>query len=121
MYLCENFEVMADIIRYPIGEQSFETIRNGNWLYVDKTRFIEKIITYGQYYFLGRPRRFGKSLFLNTLKCFFEGKRQLFKGLYADSMDWDWEPYPVLGKSTIHPSDSVILSASPPRRRAREW
>ena len=87
---------MADIVRYPIGQQSFETIRNEGWLYVDKTRFIENIITFGQYYFLRRPRRFGKSLFLNTLQCFFEGKRHLFKGLYADSMDWDWEPYPVL-------------------------
>ena len=87
---------MADIVRYPIGQQSFETIRNEGWLYVDKTRFIESIITFGQYYFLGRPRRFGKSLFLNTLQCFFEGKRHLFKGLYADTMEWDWEPYPVL-------------------------
>ncbi len=49
-----------------------------------------------QYYFLGRPRRFGKSLFLATLKCFFEGKRDLFKDLYIDSIDWEWEPYPVL-------------------------
>ncbi len=87
---------MTDIVRYPIGQQSFETIRKEGWLYVDKTRFIETIITFGQYYFLGRPRRFGKSLFLNTLQCFFEGKRHLFKGLYADSMDWEWEPYPVL-------------------------
>ena len=87
---------MTDIVRYPIGQQSFETIRKEGWLYVDKTRFIENIITFGQYYFLGRPRRFGKSLFLNTLQCFFEGKRHLFKGLYADSMDWEWEPYPIL-------------------------
>ena len=88
---------MADIVRYPIGEQSFEELRGRNCLYVDKTSFIEKVIeSGGKYYFLGRPRRFGKSLFLNTLQCFFEGKRHLFKGLYADSMDWDWEPYPVL-------------------------
>ncbi|WP_300949013.1 AAA family ATPase, partial [Paramuribaculum intestinale] len=88
---------MADIVRYPIGEQSFEELRGRNCLYVDKTSFIEKVIeSGGKYYFLGRPRRFGKSLFLNTLQCFFEGKRHLFKGLHADSMDWDWEPYPVL-------------------------
>ena len=88
---------MADIVRYPIGEQSFEELRERNCLYVDKTSFIEKVIeSGGKYYFLGRPRRFGKSLFLNTLQCFFEGKRHLFKGLHADSMDWDWEPYPVL-------------------------
>ena len=88
---------MADIVRYPIGQQSFEELRERNCLYVDKTRFIEEIVEGGgQYYFLGRPRRFGKSLFLNTLQCFFEGKRHLFKGLHADSMGWDWEPYPVL-------------------------
>ena len=95
-YLCENFEVMADIVRYPIGEQSFEELRKGDFLYVDKTRFIEELVNSSKYYFLGRPRRFGKSLFLNTLQCFFEGKRHLFKGLYADTMHWEWEPYPVL-------------------------
>ncbi len=84
-------------VRYPIGEQSFEVLRNRDCLYVDKTRFIETILDSGaKYYFLGRPRRFGKSLFLSTLKCFFQGKRHLFKGLYADTMDWDWSPYPVL-------------------------
>lgn len=88
---------MAGIVKYPIGQQSFETLRRGGYLYVDKTRFIEKMVMQGgQYYFLGRPRRFGKSLFLSTLQCFFEGKRDLFKGLYIDSTDWDWEPYPVL-------------------------
>ena len=71
-YLCENFEVMADIVRYPIGEQSFEELRKGDFLYVDKTRFIEELVNSSKYYFLGRPRRFGKSLFLNTLQCFFE-------------------------------------------------
>ena len=83
-------------VKYPIGQQSFETLRQRGYLYVDKTHFIEKIIDTSQYYFLGRPRRFGKSLFLSTLKCFFEGKRELFKGLYIDTIDWDWESYPVL-------------------------
>ncbi len=83
-------------IRYPIGEQSFKVLREGGFLYVDKTEYIEKIVNGSQYYFLGRPRRFGKSLFLSTLKCFFEGRRELFKGLYIDSTDWKWEPYPVL-------------------------
>lgn len=87
---------MAKKVRYPIGDQSFENIRSNGFLYVDKTEFIEKIVEGSQYYFLGRPRRFGKSLFLSTLKNFFEGKRELFKGLYADSMEWTWEPYPVL-------------------------
>ena len=84
------------MVKYPIGEQSFENLREGNFIYVDKTRYIEKIVNGSQYYFLGRPRRFGKSLFLSTLKCFFEGKRELFKGLYIDTIDWDWKPYPVL-------------------------
>lgn len=86
---------MATKVKYPIGEQSFEQLRKGGYLYVDKTPFIEKLIEGPKYYFLGRPRRFGKSLFINTLKCFFEGKRELFKGLYIDSIDWDWEEYPV--------------------------
>lgn len=87
---------MSKLVRYPIGEQSFESLRKGGFLYVDKTRFIEKIVNGSQYYFLRRPRRFGKSLFLSTLKCFFEGKRHLFKDLYADEMDWEWDGYPVL-------------------------
>ncbi|MBD5207514.1 MAG: AAA family ATPase, partial [Bacteroidales bacterium] len=74
-------------MKYPIGQQSFEMLRNGGFLYVDKTMYIDKIVNGSQYYFLGRPRRFGKSLFLSTLKAFFEGKRELFKGLYADSME----------------------------------
>lgn len=84
------------IVKYPIGEQSFERLRKENFIYVDKTCYIEKILTGSKYYFLGRPRRFGKSLFLSTLKCFFEGKRELFKGLYIDTTDWDWTPNPVL-------------------------
>lgn len=87
---------MATEPKYPIGQQSFSSLIINGYIYVDKTKFIEKIIKGGQYYFLGRPRRFGKSLFLSTLKCFFEGRRELFKGLYADSMNWDWESYPVL-------------------------
>ncbi|MBD5207370.1 MAG: ATP-binding protein [Bacteroidales bacterium] len=83
-------------VKYPIGEQSFKMLRKGGFLYVDKTMYIDKIVNGSKYYFLGRPRRFGKSLFLSTLQAFFEGKRELFKGLYADSMDWDWEPYPVI-------------------------
>ena len=83
-------------VKYPVGEQSFELLRKDGYLYVDKTPYIETLLRGSKYYFLGRPRRFGKSLFLSTLKCFFEGKRELFKGLYADSMDWYWEEYPVL-------------------------
>lgn len=88
---------MEKIIKYPIGEQSFEWLRKEGCVYVDKTGFISKMILSGnKYYFLGRPRRFGKSLFLSTLQCFFEGKREFFKGLAVDNLDWDWTPYPVL-------------------------
>lgn len=87
---------MKKLVKYPVGQQSFEQLRKGGYLYVDKTQFIEMLLNGGQYYFLGRPRRFGKSLFLSTLQCFFEGKRELFKDLYIDSIDWNWETYPVL-------------------------
>lgn len=88
---------MASRIKYPIGQQDFKTLRMRDCVYVDKTRFIEKIVNEGsQYYFLARPRRFGKSLFLSTLQYFFEGQRELFKGLYVDSINWEWERYPVL-------------------------
>ena len=58
-------------VKYPIGEQSFESLIKGGFLYIDKTAFIDKIVNGSKYYFLGRPRRFGKSLFLSTLKSFF--------------------------------------------------
>ena len=83
--------------RYPIGQQDFKALRQGNAVYVDKTRYIEKIVrSNSRYYFLARPRRFGKSLFLSSLRYFFEGERDLFRGLYADRMEWSWEKYPVL-------------------------
>ncbi len=87
---------MKTNVKYPVGEQSFEQLRRDGFLYVDKTRYIEKIINSNKYYFLGRPRRFGKSLFLSTLKCFFEGKRELFTGLDISACGWKWEKYPVL-------------------------
>lgn len=82
--------------KYPIGEQDFKSLIEGGFLYVDKTRFIEKILVGNKYYFLGRPRRFGKSLFLSSLRYFFEGKRELFKNLYIDKAVDSWEPHPVL-------------------------
>lgn len=88
---------MAEMVKYPIGEQDFKSLREMGCLYVDKTMYIDKIISMGQkYYFLARPRRFGKSLFLSVLQYFFEGKRELFKDLFVDSTDWEWESYPVL-------------------------
>ncbi len=84
------------IIEYPIGQQDFKALREGNYIYVDKTRYLEYFVKPGKYFFLARPRRFGKSLFLSTLQYFFEGRRELFRGLYAETMDWDWDEYPVL-------------------------
>ncbi len=76
--------------------QSFPKIIEEGYAYVDKTRYIRPLLRQGQFIFLSRPRRFGKSLFLSTLKSYFEGRRDLFKGLAADSMDLDWTPSPVL-------------------------
>ncbi|MDE5875571.1 MAG: ATP-binding protein [Muribaculaceae bacterium] len=82
---------------YAIGEQDFRNLRMDGAIYVDKTEFLEKIVkSKGKYYFLARPRRFGKSLFLSTIRYFFEGRKELFKGLAIDSADWYWQKYPVL-------------------------
>ncbi|MDE6740932.1 MAG: ATP-binding protein [Muribaculaceae bacterium] len=83
--------------RYPIGQQDFRELRKDECLYVDKTMYIAKILESKQrYWFLARPRRFGKSLFLSTLQYFYEGRRELFKGLHIESIDWAWNSYPVL-------------------------
>ena len=89
--------MMDDSRRYPIGQQNFRELRRQGALYVDKTRYLEKIVNNNtQYWFLARPRRFGKSLFLSTLEYFYKGERDLFEGLFIDSIDWEWEKYPVL-------------------------
>ena len=82
----------------PLGVQDFEKLRNEGSVYVDKTEWIYKLVQpYLGLYFLSRPRRFGKTLLLSTLTCLFEGKRELFKGLWIDSHgDWDWKPHPVV-------------------------
>ncbi len=82
-------------IKYPVGIQTFSEIREGGYLYVDKTAEIYKLFD-GKYYFLSRPRRFGKSLLLTTLKAYYEGRRDLFKGLALDTLTDEWEPRPVL-------------------------
>jgi len=82
--------------KLPIGIQSFEEIRKENYYYVDKTHFVEKLASEGKYYFLSRPRRFGKSLFLDTLRQAFLGRKELFEGLYLET-HWDWsKKYPVI-------------------------
>ena len=86
-----------ELQKLPIGIQNFESLRKDGYCYIDKTAIVYKLVQYGRYYFLSRPRRFGKSLLLSTIKAYFEGKRELFKGLAIDSMeDVEWQARPVL-------------------------
>ncbi len=83
--------------KLPVDVQSFEKMRTENYLYVDKTRHIYRMITEGTFYFLSRPRRFGKSLLVSTLDCLFQGRKDMFEGLWiAEQRDWDWQPHPVV-------------------------
>jgi hypothetical protein len=80
-----------------ISKANFEELIEDNFIYVDKTKFLHKITTSREpYYFLSRPRRFGKTLFVDTLEKFYQGKKELFVGLYIYNQDWDWEEYPVV-------------------------
>ena len=81
---------------YPIGIQNFEKIRKDGYLYIDKTALVYQLVTTGQYYFLSRPRRFGKSLLLSTLEAYFQGKKELFEGLAMEKLEKDWKEYPIL-------------------------
>lgn len=82
---------------YPIGMQTFSEIREEDFLYVDKTEYIYRMThTSGKYFFLSRPRRFGKSLLVSTMQSYFEGKKELFKGLAVDKLEKEWTEYPVL-------------------------
>ncbi len=83
-------------VKYPIGVQNFERIRREGYTYVDKTAMVWQLANQGSYYFLNRPRRFGKSLLISTLEAYFEGKRELFEGLAISSMEKEWKAYPVL-------------------------
>jgi hypothetical protein len=86
--------------RYPIGIQDFSVLREGNYLYVDKTKLVHELVGSGKYYFLSRPRRFGKSLLLSTLKYYFLGRRDLFQGLWIDQHGGhDWAVHPVISFS----------------------
>ena len=97
-------------MKYPIGIQSFEDLRQRGCVYVDKTALVYNIAQNGKYYFLSRPRRFGKSLLVSTLEAYFLGKRELFDGLAIADMEKEWTEYPVLhfdftGKSYCNPDD----------------
>ena len=83
-------------MKYPIGIQQFEKLREDEWVYVDKTRQIYELVQGGSCYFLSRPRRFGKSLLLSTLDAYFQGKKHLFEGLAIENLEKEWTVHPVL-------------------------
>lgn len=83
-------------MKYPIGIQQFEKLREEDWFYVDKTAHIHRLASKGTYFFLSRPRRFGKSLLMSTIEAYFKGKRHLFEGLAIEKLEKDWIEYPVL-------------------------
>lgn len=82
-------------LKYPIGIQAFPKIRRDGYLYIDKTNYIQKLVSTKAYYFLSRPRRFGKSLLISTLEAYFSGQKELFYGLEISKYEKDWIKYPV--------------------------
>lgn len=103
--------------KYPVGIQTFEELINNNYVYVDKTEHIYRLVSRGKYYFLSRPRRFGKSLLISTLESFFRGEKELFKGLWIYDKDWDWQEYPVFhlalnaqNYTSVHKLEEVLHS-----------
>jgi hypothetical protein len=87
---------MNTMRRLPVGIQDFEYLRTNNFVYVDKTQYVYQLLQHGKPYFLGRPRRFGKSLFLSTLKAYFEGKKELFEGLKIAELEKEWTEHPII-------------------------
>lgn len=83
-------------MKYPIGIQNFEKICREGYLYIDKTPFIYQMVSGGSYYFLSRPRRFGKSLLISTIEAYFKGKKELFEGLAMERLEKEWKKYAVL-------------------------
>lgn len=96
--------------RYPIGEQDFKLLREYGFIYVDKTAYIQRMLK-NRFYFLSRPRRFGKSLFLSTLEQFFLGNKEIFNGLSIENYNWDWQQYPVIkisfGQGNFYEADGL--------------
>ena len=83
------------MMKFPVGVQTFEKIREDSYVYVDKTEMLYQLVTTGTIYFLSRPRRFGKSLLVSTLKNYFQGRKELFQGLAIERLEKDWLEYPV--------------------------
>ncbi len=87
---------MAEKRKYPIGITTFWEMVRQNYVYVDKTEYVYKMASSGKYYFLSRPRRFGKSLLVSTLKAYFEGEKDLFENLALGRLEKEWVKYPVI-------------------------
>ena len=105
---------------YAVGVQEFDWIRERKARYIDKTQYVwQMVTTEAKYFFLSRPRRFGKSLLVDTLRCYFEGRKELFEGLYIYNKEKEWRKYPVIRldlsngkyyeKERVHPTINVIL------------
>ena len=105
---------------YAVGIQEFDWMRRGKAVYIDKTQYVWKMVsTEAKYFFLSRPRRFGKSLLVDTLRCYFEGRRELFEGLYIADKEKEWKQHPVIRldlsngkyfeKEGVHPTINTIL------------
>ena len=84
------------MMKYPIGIQSFPNIREREFVCVDKTAFVYRMVLMGKFYFLSRPRRFGKSLLVSTMEAYFLGRKELFKGLAIEQLETEWKTHPVL-------------------------
>ncbi len=82
--------------RYPVDTQSFNVVRDGGYLYVDKTEMVFKMTHELRYAFLSRPRRFGKSMLCSTLEAYFNGRKDMFKGLKIEGLETEWTKYPVI-------------------------
>lgn len=108
--------------KYPIGIESFSNIIEGGYAYVDKTEVIYRLIEAGKYYFLSRPRRFGKSLTLSTIEAYFEGRKELFQGLWLGEAEGiEWTPRPVLRLNFVSTKADVAALNSGIESHLMEW
>ena len=108
------------MVKYPIGQADFGEIRRAGCLYVDKTMYIHQLVSSGKFYFLSRPRRFGKSMLITTMEAYFNAERELFKGLAIDSLEpEEWTKYPVLHLDFTHRGYNLsLIHISEPTRRS---
>ena len=100
-----------DMMLYPIGIQNFEDLRCNEYVYVDKTEHIHNLVSTGKYYFLSRPRRFGKSLLLSTIEAYFQGKREMFTGLAIEKMEARYADICGISENDLHKYFSESVAA----------